>query len=348
MLLKGAGMKVQIAKLGEPRYRSQPTSKETLLERFSGIQKNYSTRQRIQELFHVTNNLNGDYYHANYMEYLETAWANHYGVVMTPDIMWHTLLSEAVQIVAEDPKRYATLFTETPDQKQTIIIRTPELVVMPLDVLIYSIKKLVPTNTDAFMPEFTTTTDAARFARYASFADLVSPYYNYMMLACGIPYVDVRGTKDDWQKVSDCWQVIAGLLPGHEEYFASVQKVLRVIPLNLDNPTFWLDMFRLEKCGSGSQTEAFGWFTDLFRNQPQHVRYVENFATHLAKVCYKQIDTNKKYEMYHGIVNSRLEGDCLEPDFASFIYHRPENPVVEAYDPYARMQIETTVITAKK
>jgi len=337
-------MQVQIAKL--PEVRPKPTPKSVLIQRYSGISKSYSNRLKTQELFHVMDNMQGDHYHANYMEYLEEAWANHYGVVMTPDIMWHTLLSEVVQIVAENPKAYAHLFTETPDQKQTIIIRTPELVVMPLDVLIYSIKKLVPTNTDVFMPEFTTTTDSARFARYASFADLVSPYYNYMMLACGIPYVDVRGTKEDWQKVATCWKAIGGLLPGHEKFFASVQKTLDAIPNKMNDPKFWLQMFRLEKCGSGSQTEAFGWFTDLFRIQPKHVRYVENFASHLAKVCYKQLNTNKNYEMYHGITVSRLVGDCLEPDFAAMIYERPEKPKVEAYDPY-KMEIETTIIGAK-
>ncbi len=334
-------MKVEIAKLEEPRYRENPTAKSVLIEKYSGITNNYRTNQRTQELFHVLDDAEGDCFHANYMEYLEAAWGNHYGVVMSPDIMWHTLLSEAVQIVAQNQEKYASLFTTTPGEKQTVIIVTGELVVMPLNVLTDSVKKLVPTNSDLFMPEFTTTTDRARFARYAAFLDLVSPYYSYMMLACGIPYVDVRGTLDDWKTVAANWKEIGKLLSGHEDFFNETNQLLDRLIENIDNPKFWLDMFYLEKCGSGSQTEVFGWFSRLFRVQPKHVRYVSNFATHLAKVCYKQINTNMNYEMYHGILSSKLTGDLLEPEFSSMIYHRPETPKVEAFEPF---KTETTVI----
>lgn len=332
-------MKITInSTLSRPR-QNRPQSKQDLINKYSRIKVNYRENVKTQELLHVENDLNGTHFHQNYMEYLEIAWGYHYGVQITPDIIWHTLLSEIVQIVSEDPKKHAHLFTETPDKKQTIIIVSSDLVVMPLNDLVRAIKQLLPTNCDMFMPEFSTTTDRARMARYASFADLVSPYYDYYMLLCGIPYVDVQGTEDDWKKVLNSWQEISRIISGHEKYFQKTISLLEELVGSLKKAEFWKEMFSVQKCGSGHQTYVSGWFAELFQQQPE-TRYACNFSSHLAKVCYKQLNTKKEYEMYHGLLHSQLEDDFLVPDFGSIVYNKPE---VSLESPY-KMEIESYTI----
>jgi hypothetical protein len=319
-------MLVQLKKPAEnSRKRPVEINKEQLINRIPGVSEGYGDKKK-QLLNHIQDNVEGTHHHTNYLEYLQTAWCSHYGVVMTPDIMWHTLLSELVLIVGENPEKYASLFTTTPEQKQTVIVVSGSLVEMPLHVLIEAVKPLIPTNTDVFLPDFSTTTERSRMARYASFCDMVSPYYNYMMMLCGIPYIDVRGTDEDWQKVLDCWGAISATIPGHEEYFSKTTALLKRILIERNNSAFWQDMFHMEPCGSGSQVEVEGWLSDFFRIRPR-VRYVSNYSTHLAKVCYKQINTNKDYEMFHGILSSRLENDLLIPEFGHIIFHRPKAEV---------------------
>lgn len=319
-------MRIKIADLSNvKKYAKQPRSKDKLISNYSGIKTNWTTNETTQERIYVQDDLAGPYFHANYLEYLETAWANHFGIVLTPDIMWHTLLSEVVSIVAETPAGYAELFTSTPGKKKEIVVQSNSLTEMPLDVLISAIKPLVPTNADLFLPEFTTTTLRARFARYASFADLVSPYYSYSMFCCGIPYVDLQGTDEDWRKVENGWIELGHLIKGQEMFFI---KVLSILDAICRKTIDWSTIFSMQRCGSGGQVEASGWWTDLYRVQPQSPRFAYNFATHLAKVSYKQLNTNMDYEMYHGLLQSRLEDDCLVPDFGSIVYRRPEKPVV--------------------
>lgn len=311
-------MIINIAKFSG-KIRNTIIPKEEITNKFLRIKTNYQKREKTQELSFCEDNLEGTHYHLNYLNYLETAWDNHYGVVITPDIIWHTLLSEVVQIVSADPEKYASLFTTTPDKKKMLIVITENLVVMPLDLLIKEIKKHIPTDISLFMPEFTTTTDRSRMVRYASFADLVSPYYNYGMLACGIPYVDVLGTKEDWDKVLSSWKGLSELFPDFTVYFDEVTTILNKI--QTVDTEFWKDMFRLEKCGSGSQTEVFGWFADLFRIVPS-MRFSYNFPTHVAKVCYKQLNTDQDYEMYSGLFSSKVENDCLVPDFGYMVFNK--------------------------
>ncbi len=229
--------------------------------------------------------------------------------------------------------RCATLFTTTPDQRQTVIIITEELVTMPLDALVGTLVGLTPTDSTVFLPEFSTTTFQSRMARYAAFADLVSPYYDYMMMMCGIPYIDVQGTEEDYEKVVSGWNNLTSLFPMETEYFSRVAKIIESIYCNLSNSEYWKSMFRLEKCGSGSDVEAYGWWTDLYRKTPS-TRYVENFSSHLACVKYQQLDTKKNYEMIHGLLGSTLQEDCLVPDFGSVVFEKLEEPICESMEEY--------------
>lgn len=322
-------MRIKIAELPALKYTPQNTSLQNLIEKHSGFSYDYNKRQKAQSLEYVNNSFgDSSHFHSNYMGYLETAWANHYGVVMTPDILWHTLLSELVLVVGEDPKRFATLFTNKPDEKQHISIGYDDPTIMPLDRLADEIKKLVPTDSELFLPEFSTSSKSARFARYAAFADLVSPYYSYSIYCCGIPYVDVRGTPEDYVKIVDNWKKIDALIDVHNEYFANVSSLLERLLNNLESPEFWKDMFYLKRCGSGSQNEVFGWFTSFYRNAPAKIRLSVNFSTHLSKVCYENLSTKRNYEMYSGVVQSKLHDDLLEPDFGFMVYERLKEPKV--------------------
>ena len=93
-------------------------------------------------------------------------------------------------------------------------------------------------------------------------------------------------------------------------------------------------MFELTPCGSGSETVVSGWFAKFFRKEIKSPKYISNFPSHLAKVCYKQLNTDMNYEMYVGLLHSQLQGDCLIPDFGMIVYNRPEVAKVEVYDPY--------------
>lgn len=257
-------------------------------------------------------------FHKNYMGYLAKCWADHLGVVFTPDILWYTLLSELSFIVKHDSNSYKNLFTSS-DQKQDIVIATDELVVMPLNELINALKAYIPTDTVLFLPQFTTSTLRSRHAMYAAFADMCSPYYNYMMYCCDLPVIDVRGELSDYEVIVDRWRKLSELFSNHTIYMNHVGNILLNIVQNFNNADFWKKIFRLDKCGSGSDVVVGGWWKDLFYEQPS-LAYPHNYSTHVAKVSYKQLNTQKSYNMYDGLFYSKMEGDFLVPNFGSLVY----------------------------
>jgi len=274
-------------------------------------------------LKHVGNDLGeGKVLHNNYLSYLEMAWKSHYGVILTPDIFWYTLVCEIAEVVKEDPEKYRNLFTTAPS-KTEIIVLTDSLTVLPLGTIIDRLKELVPDKfADSFLQGFSTTTERSKFAQYAAFADAVSPFYNYGMYLCGIPFVRLDGEKDDWLKIRKAWgEIVKAFQPkGLVKYFDRVAEIIDGIVGHFGGTGIdFKDMFTLERCGSGGQVEADGWFTRLFRKQPE-LRCTYNFSTHVSKVNYKNLTTGKNFQMQQGLFMSAVADDMLLPEFGQVIF----------------------------
>lgn len=312
-------------KLEESKYY-KPHPKQDLIEKLTDIKweypdkKDYSKRLKIQNLFHIEDNIEGDYSHKNHIEYLLAAWDSHWGIVISPDILWYTLQCELTSIVATHSETYRDLFT-TSQEKQDIIVQSNSLTIMPLDTLMAAVRKKIPSDIAAFLPEFSTSNQRSIFARYAAFCDMVSPYYNYSMFCCGFPAIDVRGDQADWAKLHHSWKCLGKMFTKHQDYIARVDDVLSQICGSLSDADFWRDMFKLDKCGSGHQYEVSGWLTSIYEQQPD-LKFPENYPSHISMVAYKQRDTKKDYEMKQGLISSKKEGGFLVPDFAHIIYEK--------------------------
>jgi len=255
------------------------------------------------------------HYHLNYMQYLYKCWSDHLGIVVTPDIIWYTLLCEVASLVKQQPEEYRHLFS-TYSEKKEIVIPNSDPVVMSLETLIVALKDVVPIETSAFFPEFSTRTLKSFHAFQAAFCDMCSPYYNYSMYLCNIPKVDVKGTLEDWKYLLDKWKKLPIC---QSNWTQTVADVLNQLVENFNSENFWKTIFSVKHCGSGGQIEVIGWFSKLFREIPR-VKYVENFSNHVSIVKYKQINFNKNYKMSVGLFTSKLEDDFMIPDFSLVVH----------------------------
>jgi len=288
----------------------------------------WKTKRTEQTLFlrHAAITDDAQIYHRSYLEYLEKCWGDHLGIVVTPDIVWFTILGELVSVVKGSPEPYRHLFTDSHEKKE-IVVQTEDPVVMPLNRLIGALRQHVPTDATKFMPDFSTTTQASRHAMYASFCDLCSPYYDYGMFACAFPAISIQGDEDDWKQLAAHWRGLKPLFSGAGPWLDTVQGILDDCAKNLKSPLWWKEMFKLTNCGSGHQTEVSGWFADLFLQQPQGPRYVNNFPTSVAAVEYKELSAGRNFKMQDGLFFSRQEGDFMVPEFG-YTVHEKLDPVV--------------------
>lgn len=262
-------------------------------------------------------------YHLNYLEYLDKCWGNHLGIVFSPDIIWFTLLSEFASLVKSNSKVYQHLFTDSDDKKE-ISVPSGSLTVMPLDILVSHLRKYVPSDSSLYFPKFGHTKNSD-LAFLSAFGDMCSPYYNYSMYLCGFPYIDVKGSFEDWRLLKEHWSKLKLIVQGNQEWVLRVDKCIDAFVNygTYSSPDFWKNIFSLKNCGSGHQTEVRGWFSELFVFQPR-VKYIENFPSHVSSICYKQLQTGQQFKMSTGLFSSIQDSEIMVPSFSSVIFNITE------------------------
>lgn len=261
----------------------------------------------------------GAHRHKNYLEYLKKCWASHYGVVISPDIVWYTILTELGIEIKNNAEKYRPLFT-TSEGKTEIIVLTNDPQLISLEAIMAQLNQLVPTDTKLFVPDFSTTTKNSKFAFMAAFADAVTPYYNYSMMMCGISKVKIMGDEEDWLKITNNLLKLDELFPDLASYFSGIIDVVNNIVNSLitAEEDFIKNIFRLERCGSGGQEVVKGWISKLYIKEPR-LAYVRNFSSSVAVVPYTFLDTGQKFDLCYGLFSSDVEDGYLVPDFGFII-----------------------------
>jgi len=249
--------------------------------------------------------------HRNYLDYLVLCWQRHYGVVISPTILWNMVLANLAFEVNRVPEDYRKYFTDSDEKKEIVVIQGGHLIDPAL--LVDRLGSLIPIdNMRHFFPTFTTNTPPSILANQTAFLDMVSPYYNYGMLLCGIPKVKVLGTVQDWSTFMFHLGQLTALLEEANDYLIGVAVKIAEIA---ENTCDYSEMFSLQRCGSGSQVEVTGWIRDFFIEQPR-VPYPENFVSCISKIDYKNYNEGgKEYRLYAGLFTSEVEDGYLVPVF---------------------------------
>ena len=259
-----------------------------------------------------------------YLNYLGVAWEYHFGVVLNPTDIWYIILSELTIAVGKAPKDYSHLFTTTPEEKQEIIVLTGDVETIDPQLVINALKKRVPSDMTNFLPEFSTDNDYSRLAMNVAFCDLVSPYYSYSTMLCGIPAICIGGTEIDWVNIqvrlANLLQLFSGSL---HEYLLRCQSRVTEIIINAfasgnRGADHFSNMVRLTPCGSGHEFDMNGWIVQfLNRTNPTESVKVGGLPTQTSKMSYKNLETGRTFQLFAGIFYSTFEQGFMIPRYNS-------------------------------
>lgn len=262
----------------------------------------------------------GSIFHQNLVTYLTVAWNAHFSVVLSPDMVFYTLLAELGEAIKADPSTFERLFTRSPGEKTQVTVMGSDPTKLNLCAIVETLKKLLPSDAELFTATFSTSSEASLLAMNCAFADAMSPYYGYNMTMCGIPRVRVLGSKADWQSIESKMQgwknLVGSSAPKLVDWLQSASDAARDIYTKRD-PEFWSGMFSIEKCRSGHTDSVGGWINRFYRKgyfgrkYKGKVSYVSddfyNFDSHLSSVEWTVTETQKKFKLYSGLLYSTYE-----------------------------------------
>lgn len=258
-----------------------------------------------------------DIFHRNYLTYLELCWRRHYGIVISPTILWNLVLNNLAYQVNKTPEIFRKYFTDSDEKQEIIVMQGGHLI--DVSLLIEGVRSKISSNIiDVCFPKLSTDTDKSIIADYTAFLDMVSPYYNYGMLLCGIPKVKILGEHKDWLNISFSLGALISAIPEFGDYLFKVAQ--RIVQICEDKANY-SDFFTLERCGSGSQVEVSGWIVDFFIELPR-IPYPENFISCISKLDYKCYNDGNEYRLFAGLFTSKIEDGYLIPEFDNIYFRK--------------------------
>jgi len=221
------------------------------------------------------------YYDAGLLSTVLDAYNEHFILRTGPDDWWATIITTVSLAIDNNAKKNEVRkFFVTHEGKKTLSVKVgPSIYGVDYswffdqmsDKIRENIK--IPGYVDNMEPDFTTSTGINRIVSQIMLMNSVQEYFAYsMVLGCGIPYVDMKGTEEDWIKLGQKVKTLRKTLEpihraiGLDGWWGRVEgitdKLLETFRGNPDED-WWSKVIAERSYGSG-RSEFKGWFmTDL-------------------------------------------------------------------------------------
>lgn len=154
----------------------------------------------------------------------------------------------------------------------------------------------------------------------------MSPYYSYGRTRCGIPRIKILGTKEDWTTLEKklytmATEVFRGEINSVEDEDYEEPRIVSYLKRALEvvqkihtetSSEYWSEMYKIDKCRSGHTNYVVGWINSLYRSY--HGNDFYNYQPHISIVAYRDLDSQKDYELRSGLLYSSIEKGTSDLD----------------------------------
>ncbi|MFN7730397.1 MAG: DUF4419 domain-containing protein [Pirellula sp.] len=200
------------------------------------------------------------------------AYARHYPLVLSPDIVWLTItqgLARHIQSNAEDLRHH---FVSHQGKATITVVRNDFVKGSPdnpwpevFSEFSTQVKKYIGDAHDLIVSDFSTTGPVERAASEIVLLDSMQSYFDLLFVTiCGIPSITLEGTVEDWQSIArraealakydlDWW--ISPLLPILRQFANAAMGQV--------DTEFWQSIYQKPKVGSGREYIT-GWIVHMF------------------------------------------------------------------------------------
>ncbi len=220
-----------------------------------------------------------------FVEALHTAYARHYPLEISPDMIW-LLIAQGFAIHvsenAEDLRKDLVDF----EGRKNLDVRRDDFIkgspnndwegVFP-DFCNQIAEEVGEELTSLVTVEFSTTGLTEKTAFQITLMDAMESYFSYSMTtACGIPQIILRGTPEDWKSIEKRAKILIQYdLDWWIPELLTVLTEFRLAAEGTINDDFWADIYKRNSVGSGNPYIT-GWMLNLFPYLERGGAFVKN------------------------------------------------------------------------
>lgn len=248
--------------------------------------------------------------HKNYADYLEIAYKHDYGIVVSPNHIWFTVLCSIAKTIKDDAELFRDIFTDSEVKKEIQLdfeCNNSTMIEMDIEAMFKQILTILPSkiSPELIIPNISTSTTDFRLACAASFLDTISPYYDYRFCGCGYNKIKILGNLEDYEILINNISELCKISPKLKFLYKYEEGLSRIIK-NYDDDKFWERILWTET--EYLADKKLGWFMDFVKPESD-----------FAVVKYKEMLTKKEYALCTGIFSSEITSGYLYPHFNKFI-----------------------------
>lgn len=238
----------------------------------------------------------------NFYKCMVQAYADHRPVVLSPDIVWLIIAQNFSAYVNANSDVMRDFFVTHEGKMDLVVDSNNDILELvgngDWELLLNDFSVCVAQNTKGDVSEmltanFTTTGITERIASQITLIDVVKTYFNYWNLTfgCGIPYITLEGTPEDWQKVREKARGLSKY--GLEKWSKELDEILTEFvkaSAGSPNQAFWQDIVKKTRvdelkskkyCGmyydKKGTTKLDGWFLRFFLDKVEGTAIKEKF-----------------------------------------------------------------------
>ncbi|KAJ9075306.1 hypothetical protein DSO57_1037353 [Entomophthora muscae] len=210
-----------------------------------------------------------------FVEAIHLAYANHHGLVLSPDHVYIAILQGLSIHINLNPESHRSALGLDGRAKEKIKIRADDFILhrftndwqrlFPLfhstieDTIDAGVAKLLNLK-------FTTSTPLSSAVASLAVMDSVKHFFQYTVITrCGIPEIELQGTKDDWLGLKHNALDLIGRFSGLEKWAHELESVLDefiAAKNNSVNKAFWSRIYK--EIGTSGGPFINGWINHLF------------------------------------------------------------------------------------
>lgn len=208
-----------------------------------------------------------------FMEAMHTAYAKHYGMTISPDMIW-LLISQGFALhVNQNAEQLRDKFVDF-DGKKKLHVQRDEFMkggdANDWPGVFEEFSKQIEANTgtellDLVTGDFSTTGIAEKAAFQVTLMDAMKSYFEYSMSTmCGIPEITLEGTPEDWRKIEEKAKALAKYdLEWWVNDLAPILKQFTAAAEGQRDQKFWQSIYKYHPVGSGNASIT-GWVLNFF------------------------------------------------------------------------------------
>lgn len=274
--------------------------------------------------------------HYSYPFYLFECFANHYGAVITPDVLWFTSLITFTKYIDSRSEVSRHFFADSTAKREIKFIPERAEIDTWVGQYLAQVQKDLKVPTNLLFPTFTTSTPNSKLAMQVAICDIVSPYYQGCILSCGIPHITVDGTAGDYEALKNTAEGLASYFASDKQAHGFFQRIANRAAniigfLSKENDgSFLRSFFECRNCASGHPVyKVKGWITEFMTmQQDQSELLLKDYGLNCAMVQFDLLfDPGMKLMCAAGVFNSSYDKDTntLLPKFDRFwMKYRPK------------------------